>query len=126
MVEKKYTLGWLLRNLVLWFVVFIVAFPILHMVSVSLSGTWDVITNSVGIFPKIDGKVGATLATYKFVLQKPLIFTAYKNTIIYTVLGTAIALFVLSCGAYALSKSDRLPGGKTLNILVLIYFPCVY
>ena len=120
MVEKKFTVGWLLRNLLLWFVVLMVMFPVLHMISVSLSGTWDVITNSVGIWPKIDGKFGATLAVYKFVLAKPLIFTAYKNTIVYTVLGTAIALFVLSTGAYALSKADRLPGGKFLNILVMI------
>ena len=120
MVGNKYTIGWLLRNLVLWFVLFMVLFPVLHMISVSLSGTWDVITNSVGIWPKIDGKFGATLAVYKFVLAKPLIFTAYKNTIVYTVVGTAIALFVLSTGAYALSKANRLPGGKTLNILVMI------
>ncbi len=120
MVEKKFTVGWLLRNLFLWFVVLVVLFPVLHMISVSLSGTWDVITNSVGIWPKIDGKFGATLAVYKFVLAKPLIFTAYKNTIVYTVLGTAVALFVLSTGAYALSRANRLPGGKTINILVMI------
>lgn len=120
MVEKKFTIGWLLRNLVLWFVVFIVLFPVFHMISVSLSGTWDVITNNVGVWPKIDGKFGVTLAVYKHVLADPLIFTAYKNTIVYTVLGTAIALFVLSTGAYALSKANRLPGGKTLNILVMI------
>ena len=109
-----------MRNAFLWIVLIVVLFPVLHMISVSLSGTWDVITNSVGIWPKIDGKFGATLAVYKFVLAKPLIFTAYKNTIVYTVLGTAIALFVLSTGAYALSKADRLPGGKFLNILVMI------
>lgn len=120
MVEKKFSIGWLLRNLVLWFVVLMVAFPVIHMISVSLSGTLDVMTNSVGFLPKVDGKFGATLGVYKYVLEKPLIFTAYKNTIIYTVLGTAIALFVLSTGAYALSKADRLPGGKVLNILVLI------
>lgn len=120
MVEKKFTIGWVLRNLFLWFVVLIVLFPILHMVAVSLSGTWDVITNKVGIWPVVDGKLGATIATYKHVLEKPFIFTAYKNTIVYTVLGTAVALFVLSTGAYALSKADRLPGGKTINILVMI------
>lgn len=120
MVEKKYNLGWVLRTLFLWLVVFIMLFPILHMLSVSLSGTWDVITNSVGIWPKVDGKFGVTLSTYKFVLEKPLLLVAYKNTIVYTVLGTAVALFVLSTGAYALSKADRLPGGKTLNILVMI------
>lgn len=119
MVEKKFTVGWLLRNAVLWFVIFIMVFPFLYMLSISLSGNWDVMSGNVGIYPKVDGKFGATLATYKQVLEQPLIFTAYKNTIIYTVLGTAIALFVLTTGAYALSKK-RLPGGAFMNILVLI------
>ena len=120
MVQKKFTVGWLLRTLILWFIIIIMIFPFLHMLAVSLSGNWDVITNSVGVVPKVDGKIGATFATYKFVLQKPLMFTAYKNTIIYTVLGTVIALFVLATGAYALSKANRLPGGKVINILVMI------
>jgi len=120
MVQKKFTVGWLIRTLILWFVIIIMIAPFLHMLSVSLSGNWDVITNSVGVYPKIDGKFGATLATYKFVLQKPLMFQAYWNTIQYAVLGTAIALFVLSTGAYALSKANRLPGGKVINILVMI------
>lgn len=119
MVEKKFTVGWLLRNAVLWFVIFIMVFPFLYMISISLSENWDVTTGNVGIYPKVDGKFGATLATYKKVLEKPMIFTAYWNTIKYTVLGTIIALFVLTTGSYALSKK-RLPGGAFMNILVLI------
>ncbi len=120
MVEKKFSIGWLLRNLVLWFVVLVILFPILHMISVSISGTWDVVQGKVGIWPVVDGKFGATLETYKFVFSKPTLFVAYKNTIIYTVVGTFLALAVMSTGAYALSKPNRLPGGKVLNILVMI------
>ena len=124
MVEKKFSIGWLLRNIILWLVVIVVVLPVLHMISVSLSSNWAVLTNSITIFPKLgntfeDMHFGATLATYKFVLAKPLIFNAYKNTIIYTVLGTAIALFTLTTGAYALSKK-RTPGGKVINILLMI------
>lgn len=120
MVEKKFTIGWLLRNLFLWFVVLVVLFPFMYMISVSLSGTWDVIQGNISIFPKVDGHFGATLDTYRFVLSKPLIFTAYKNTIIYTVVGTFVSLVILTTGAYALSKPNRLLGGKVINILVMI------
>ncbi len=128
MVEKKFTLGWLIRTLVLWFVVIVMVFPFLHMLAVSLSSNIAVMQNKVGLWPMIheltaEGttkvQFGFNFATYKFVLEKPLIYTAYKNTIIYTVLGTVIALFVLSTGAYALSKK-RCPGGKVINILVMI------
>ena len=120
MVEKKFTIGWVLRNLVLWWVLIVITFPILHMISVSISGTWDVVQGKVGIWPIVGGKFGATLETYKFVFAKPTLFIAYKNTIIYTVVGTVLALFVMSTGAYALSKPNRLPGGKFINILVMI------
>ncbi|MBR5542934.1 MAG: carbohydrate ABC transporter permease [Oscillospiraceae bacterium] len=120
MVEKKFTIGWVLRNIFLWFIVVVMVFPFLHMLSVSLSGNVDVMKGSVSVLPMINGKIGATLGTYKHVLSNPLIFTAYRNTIVYTVLGTAAALFVLSTGAYALSKPNRLLGGKTINILIMI------
>ena len=120
MVEKKFTVGSLIRNIVLWLVVVVMLFPIVHMISVSLSGTIDVYSGSISILPKVGGKLSVTLAAYKAVLVDPLIFIAYKNTIIYTVLGTVVALFVLATGAYALSKPNRLLGGKAMNILVLI------
>ena len=120
MVEKKFTIGWLLRNLFLWFVLLIIAFPILHMIAVSISGSKDVYDGAVSIFPLVNGKLGVTFATYKRVFEDTTIFLAYKNTIIYTVVGTVIALFVHSTGAYALSRANRFLGGKTINILVLI------
>ncbi|MBE6915336.1 MAG: carbohydrate ABC transporter permease [Ruminococcaceae bacterium] len=114
MVEKKYTLGWLIRNIVLWLVVVIMIFPLLHMVSVSLSDNVNVLRNTITFWPK-----GFSLAAYKFILTKPLIYNAYKNTIIYTVTGTLAALFILTTGAYALSKK-RCPFGKPINILIMI------
>ena len=129
MVERKFTIGWLLRNLFLWFVLLVIAFPILHMIAVSISDAWPVTQGKVVLWPLIntvleDGtkasKFGATLEVYKFVFSEPTLLVAYKNTIVYTVVGTVIALFVMSTGAYALSKPNRLPGGKFINILVMI------
>lgn len=120
MVEKKFTFGWLIRNLVLWVVVVIMTWPLLHMLAVSISGKVDVYSGAVGIFPLVNGKLGVSIDAYKSVLSNPDIFMAYKNTIIYTVVGTALALAVLSTGAYALSKPNRLPGGRAINFLIMI------
>lgn len=120
MVERKFNIGWILRNLFLWFIVIVMIFPFFHMLAVSVSGTWDVMQGSVSFLPKVGGKIGMTFKVYEHVLSNPLIFNAYKWTIIYTVLGTVIALFVLATGAYALSKPNRLPGGKAMNILLMI------
>ena len=114
MVGKKITIGWFLRNLFLWFMVVIMLFPLIHMVAVSLSDTASVMRGAVTFWPK-----GFNIDVYKQILTDPMIFTAYKNTIMYTVVGVAAALFVLTTGAYALSKK-RCPFGKQLNILVMI------
>ncbi len=119
MVEKKFSISWIIRNLILWFVVLIMLFPLLHMVAISLSDNLAVMQNKVGIFPVVNGKIGASFATYKFILEKPIIYNAYKSTLNYTVLGTLAALVIMTPGAYALSKKN-LPGGKTINILIMI------
>ncbi|MBQ3055790.1 MAG: carbohydrate ABC transporter permease [Oscillospiraceae bacterium] len=114
MVEKKYTLGWFIRSLVLWLVAAIMLLPLFHIVSVSLSSNVEVLKNTITFWPK-----GFSLEAYKFILGKPLIYNAYKNTIIYTVTGTLAALFVLTTGAYALSKK-RCPFAKPVNFLIMI------
>ena len=114
MVGRKFTLGWFLRTLILWLIVFIMIFPLLHMLAVTFSDKLSVMQSKVYFWPK-----GWNLEAYKFILKYELIFTAYKNTLIYVICGTAIALFVLVTGAYALSKK-RCPFGKQINILIMI------
>ena len=114
MVGKKFTIGWLLRGIFLWFIVFIMIFPLIHMVAVSISETTAVMSGKISFWPK-----GINFDVYFKILSDPSIYNAYLNTIIYTVVGVAVALFVLTTGAYALSKK-RCPFGKQLNILVLI------
>lgn len=114
MVGKKYTLGWFLRGLLLWFIIFIMLFPLVHMIAVSVSNTAIVMQGGISFWPK-----GINFEVYKKILTDPMIYRAYFNTILYTVLGVLLALFILTTGAYALSKK-RCPFGKQLNFLVLI------
>ncbi|QHW33999.1 carbohydrate ABC transporter permease [Paenibacillus rhizovicinus] len=78
-------------------------YPFLYMLAVSLSGDKYVIKGAVTLIPK-----GLNTKVYRIVLDDPRIFTAYRNTILYVFVGTAISLAATSLGAYALSKKNML------------------
>lgn len=87
--------------IVLLGVVVVTLYPFWYMISVSLSGTQYVLRNDVFLLPK-----GINLDMYKFVLKDPRILTGYQNTILYAVLGTAIALTITAMGGYALAQRN--------------------
>src|SRR5690625_1553565 len=62
--------------------------------------------------------VDITFDGYRRVFQNEAIWIGYKNTLIYTSVGTAIHLFILLSAAYALSRSE-LVGQKILLWFVL-------
>lgn len=113
--EKKITVGSVLLLIVMALVVIATIYPFIYMLSVSLSGSLYVMKNEIFLYPK-----GLNFDMYKFVLKDSTIFNAYKNTIIYVVLGTAISLIYTSMAAYALSKSKRLLFAKQFNVLIII------
>jgi len=76
-------------------------YPFIYMASVSVSQNVFVMKGEVALWPK-----GINFDTYKLILGDGRILTAYKNTIMYTVLGTLLALLVTSMGAFALSKRN--------------------
>ena len=63
-----------------------------------------------------------TLAGYIACFQYPLIWSGFRNSLIYSVLGTAIALFVTICCAYALSMKLRLRGVMLAICMFVMYF----
>lgn len=99
-------------------VVFVTAYPFLHMIAVSLSGDLPVLQGKVNLIPK-----DFTFKNYAHVLSDPRIGRGYINTIIYVTLGTTISLLVTAMGAYALSK-ERLIFRKwfMLGIVFTILF----
>lgn len=90
-----------------------ILFPLVHMLAVSFSGGMYVLRGEVTFIPK-----GLTLDTYKALLSDNSIPHAYWNTIKYTVLGTALAVFMTSLCAYPLSR-PRFFGRKFFNFLVI-------
>lgn len=86
-------------NIILAMVVVVTLYPFLHVVSVSLSDPYAVMQNKVNFYP-----AGFNLNAYKSVLSNPYIWISYKNTIVYTVVGTAVNLVLTTAMAYSLSK----------------------
>lgn len=89
----------------------IVLYPLIYIVSASLSNPDLVNTGKVWLFP-----MDITLEGYYRVFQDSEIMLGYRNTIFYTVAGTLINLFFTLTAAYALSKP--LIGRKFLMFFV--------
>ncbi|WP_213528388.1 carbohydrate ABC transporter permease, partial [Paenibacillus sp. J31TS4] len=79
----------------------IVLYPLLFVLSASVSDPSAVVRGELWLLPE-----GLNFEGYKKVFQNSEILTGYMNTIFYTVLGTAINLFMTICAAYPLSRKD--------------------
>lgn len=92
--------------------------PFLYIIAMSFSSSDAIINGEVTFWP-----VGFNVESYRQIFSYPNFFQAYKNTIIYTLLGTTISLTLMVLFAYPLSKSF-LKGQKFVMRLVIfsMYF----
>lgn len=95
-------------------ILILILYPLYFIAIASISEPSAVSNGKMWLFP-----VGVTLDGYSALLQTPKIWTGYRITILYTLVGTLIALAVNLSAAYALSRRD-LVGGKFLMALFLI------
>ncbi|MDD9267750.1 carbohydrate ABC transporter permease [Paenibacillus sp. GCM10023248] len=115
---SKISLFSVINVIILLGVVVMTLYPFIYMAAVSLSSNIHVLKGDISWYPK-----GFTLDMYKVVLKDPRIGTAYWNTIVYVVVGTAISLVITSLGAYALAKRHMIFGrGFTLMIIFTLFF----
>lgn len=82
----------------------LVFYPLIYIVSASFSSSRAVMTAKVWLWP-----VEFTLDGYKAVFKSQNIMLGYKNSLIYTIVGTVINIFITTLCAYPLSRKD-LPG----------------
>jgi multiple sugar transport system permease protein/putative aldouronate transport system permease protein len=90
----------------LTFIMLIVLYPLIYVISCSFSSAYAVVTNRVWFWP-----VDITFDGYKAVFEHPLIMTGYMNSLIYMVFGTMVNVILLVLCGYPLSRKD-LPGAK--------------
>ena len=94
--------------------IIIILYPLWFIIIASFSNPNDIANGKVWLFPsKLD------FSGYKELFKQHSIWSGYLNTIIYTVVGTLIALVVNIPAGYAMSRSD-LYGKKIINIFYVI------
>lgn len=91
-----------------------VLIPILNLLAMSFSDPLKVHElKGLGIIPK-----GFSLINYKVLFSNPLIVKSIFNSILITVIGTALNLFLTAMAAYVLARTNFV--GKRLVIIFLI------
>lgn len=95
----------------------IVLYPLIYIVSASISNPSDVNTGEMWLFPK-----GITFEGYRLIFENGDIWRGYLNTIFYTALGTFINLAVTIPAAYALARKDFVGRNLLMGMFVLTMF----
>ena len=107
-----------LAVIVLSVIVFlIILYPLWFVVIASISNSNLVNLGKVTFWPRDIRFYG-----YKQILEDTRIWTGYKNTLIYVVVGTVLNLVVTLPAAYALSRKDFTPRTKIMFYFVFTMF----
>jgi len=91
----------IINHLILLLGLILVAYPLIFVISASISDPDLVNAGKIWLLPK-----GITFDGFRRVFQDQQIWTGYRNTIFYTVVGTCLNLIVTLPAAYALSRKD--------------------
>lgn len=116
--ETKRDRIFLICNYIYVFFAFLIVFyPLVYMVSASISDPKLVGSGEMWLFPK-----GITFDGYKRVFENTSIWIGYGNTILYTVVGTTINLVVTLPAAYALSRKDFIGRNFFMGMFMVTMF----
>ncbi len=101
----------IINTTLLAFLCAVIVYPVLHVIACSFSEEVEILRGSVSFFP-----VSPQLNAYVKVFNYPQLWLSYRNTVFYTVAGTAINLFLTVSGAWVLSQKS-LPGRRFLTLM---------
>ncbi len=110
---KGETIFRIVNGFVMLLVVAVTLYPLLYVLAISLSSAEFVQARMVTIFPK-----GLNFDAYKEVISDTYFWSSYKNTIVYTVTGTVLSVFLTTMLAYCLSRPN-LFARKQISFLIL-------
>lgn len=97
---------------ILTILAFVTLYPFIYIISNSISSIDSIMKQDVYLIPK-----GINIDSYKMVFKHGTIFTAYYNTIWYTVIGTIISVLLTTSSAYPLSRKFY-----SIRSQLMIYF----
>ncbi|CAL9389937.1 carbohydrate ABC transporter permease [Streptomyces werraensis] len=105
------------NGVILTLVVLITLYPFVNIVARSFSGEKEIRAGDVTLWPK-----GFNLTTYEIVFSDSMFWRNYGNTVLYTVVATAVAMVLTTCYAYVLSKHHLRGRGALVGIAVFTMF----
>lgn len=89
-------------------------YPFANIIAQSFSSEGYINAGQVNLVPR-----GFNLETYRTVMADDMFWRNYQNTVVYTVVATAIAMFLTTTYAYAISK--RQLRGRNFFILAAVF-----
>ena len=99
MVRKRFGLFDVMVYLIIIFMTVVTIYPILNVASISMSTVGSFLRNPMMAFPtELD------FSAYTYLFQSRLMIQSYWNTIVITVVGTLLSLFLTISLAYPLSR----------------------
>jgi len=98
------------------FLLVIVLYPLIFIVSSSFSSTEAVSSGRVWLWP-----VDFSVAGYKAVFENSSVWMGYLNSLFYMVVGTLINVTVTILAAYPLSKSKKEFRGRGIFVFMFIF-----
>lgn len=104
----------IVTTILLCIVFVIVAYPLFFVVIASVSDPYLVLNGDVMLFPR-----GLNFDSYKRIFSDSSIWTGYRNTILYTVCGTALNVALTMSLAFPLSRK-YFSGRKAITSILLI------
>ncbi|MBP9996939.1 MAG: carbohydrate ABC transporter permease [Lachnospiraceae bacterium] len=105
-------------NVALIIIGIIVVYPLWIVLISSISDPAEISSGKVWILPK-----GINIEAYKILLENGDLWIGYRNSLLYTIFGTALQMLITTPAAFALAKKT-LPGRRWLILFFLftMYF----
>ncbi len=112
-MKKKTDIGDVIIYSILALTALITLYPLVNLLAVSLSSRASYLRNPMMVFPReID------FGAYKMVSQNHLFWSSYRNTVIVTLGGVVVSMFLTATMAYPLSEPD-LKGRKWISSIYI-------
>jgi putative aldouronate transport system permease protein len=92
-------------------------YPFVNLLAQSFSSESAIAAGHVNLIPK-----GFNLTTYRTVMSDPTFWENYRNTVLYTVVATAIAMVLTTCYAYVLAKKHLKGRGFLIGVAMFTMF----
>ncbi|HEX6195351.1 MAG TPA: carbohydrate ABC transporter permease [Jiangellaceae bacterium] len=112
--SRSYTAFRIFNGLALTIICVLTLYPFVNLIAKAFSAEAQIMAGRVNLVPR-----GFNTTTFEGVMSDPLFWINYRNTVIYTVVATAIAMFLTTMFAYALSK--KFLKGRTFFIGLAVF-----